>query len=101
VKGAVTALCACSGHLVSTTGPKVIIYSFEDNESLVGVAFIDVQTYVTSMVAIKNFILLGDAQKSIWFLGYQVSETRICVFETKCQPLLTEMTLKRWSQQSW
>jgi cleavage and polyadenylation specificity factor subunit 1 len=72
VKGAVTALCACSGHLVSTTGPKVIIYSFEDNESLVGVAFIDVQTYVTSMVAIKNFILLGDAQKSIWFLGYQV-----------------------------
>ncbi|GAB5591624.1 mRNA cleavage and polyadenylation factor subunit [Umbelopsis nana] len=77
VKGAVTALCACSGHLVSTTGPKVIIYSFEDNESLVGVAFIDVQTYVTSMVAIKNFILLGDAQKSIWFLGYQVEPAKL------------------------
>ncbi|KAM3586172.1 mRNA cleavage and polyadenylation factor subunit [Umbelopsis sp. WA50703] len=77
VKGAVTALCACSGHLVSTTGPKVIIYSFEDNESLVGVAFIDVQTYVTSMVSIKNFILLGDAQKSIWFLGYQVEPAKL------------------------
>ncbi|KAG2182258.1 hypothetical protein INT43_007185 [Umbelopsis isabellina] len=77
VKGAVTALCSCSGHLVSTTGPKVIIYSFEDNESLVGVAFIDVQTYVTSMVSIKNFILLGDAQKSIWFLGYQVEPAKL------------------------
>lgn len=52
----------------------MIVWSLEDDESLVGVAFIDVQIYVTSMSSIKNFILLGDAQKSIWFLGFQVKE---------------------------
>lgn len=103
VKGAVTALCAVNGYLVTCVGPKVgisklqingsyrviliirkqptlycyvflkvIIRSFEDNESLVGVAFIDVQIYVTSVAAIKNVILLGDAYKSVWFLGFQV-----------------------------
>jgi cleavage and polyadenylation specificity factor subunit 1 len=56
----------------------VIIWSFEDDESLVGVAFIDVQIYVTSMNSIKNFILLGDAQKSIWFLGFQVGYCYRC-----------------------
>lgn len=67
-----SAMCDVSGHLVSCIGSKVIIWSFEDNESLVGVAFIDVQIYVTSISSIKNFILLGDAQKSVWFLGFQV-----------------------------
>jgi cleavage and polyadenylation specificity factor subunit 1 len=57
---------------------QVIVWSLEDDESLVGVAFIDVQIYVTSMSSIKNFILLGDAQKSIWFLGFQVNKLRSC-----------------------
>jgi cleavage and polyadenylation specificity factor subunit 1 len=65
-------MCNVSGHLASCIGSKVIVWSLEDDESLVGVAFIDVQIYVTSMSSIKNFILLGDAQKSIWFLGFQV-----------------------------
>ncbi|KAL0094494.1 CPSF A subunit region-domain-containing protein [Phycomyces blakesleeanus] len=77
VKGAVTAMCDVSGHLVSCIGSKVIIWSFEDNESLVGVAFIDVQIYVTSLCSIKNFILLGDAQKSIWFLGFQLEPAKL------------------------
>ncbi|KAI9004902.1 CPSF A subunit region-domain-containing protein [Phycomyces nitens] len=77
VKGAVTAMCDVSGHLVSCIGSKVIIWSFEDNESLVGVAFIDVQIYVTSLCSIKNFILLGDAQKSIWFLGFQLEPPKL------------------------
>ncbi|OAD04850.1 hypothetical protein MUCCIDRAFT_139582 [Mucor lusitanicus CBS 277.49] len=77
VKGAVTAMCNVSGHLASCIGSKVIVWSLEDDESLVGVAFIDVQIYVTSMSAIKNFILLGDAQKSIWFLGFQLEPAKL------------------------
>ncbi|RUP46454.1 hypothetical protein BC936DRAFT_146934 [Jimgerdemannia flammicorona] len=79
VKGAVTALCAVNGYLVTCVGPKVIIRSFEDNESLVGVAFIDVQIYVTSVAAIKNVILLGDAYKSIWFLGFQEDPAKLAL----------------------
>ncbi|CAO3589394.1 unnamed protein product [Absidia cylindrospora] len=77
VKGAVTAMCDVSGHLAACIGSKMIIWSFEDNESLVGVAFIDVQIYVTCMSSIKNFILLGDAQKSIWFLGFQIEPAKL------------------------
>ncbi|KAF7726104.1 Cleavage and polyadenylation specificity factor subunit 1 [Apophysomyces ossiformis] len=77
VKGAVTALCDVSGHLVSCIGSKVIIWSFEDNESVVGVAFIDVQIYVTSICSMKNFIVLGDAQKSVWFLGFQLEPAKL------------------------
>ncbi|KAI9321430.1 CPSF A subunit region-domain-containing protein [Dichotomocladium elegans] len=77
VKGAVTAMCDIVGHLVSCIGSKVIIWSFEDNESLVGVAFIDVQIYVTSISSMKNFIVLGDAQKSVWFLGFQVEPAKL------------------------
>ncbi|CEP07342.1 hypothetical protein [Parasitella parasitica] len=77
VKGAVTAMCNVSGHLASCIGSKVIVWSLEDDETLVGVAFIDVQIYVTSMSSIKNFILLGDAQKSIWFLGFQLEPAKL------------------------
>ncbi|ORY96617.1 CPSF A subunit region-domain-containing protein [Syncephalastrum racemosum] len=91
VKGAVTTMCDASGHLVSCIGSKVIIWSFEDNESLVGVAFIDVQIYVTSIRSIKNFIVLGDAQKSVWFLGFQLEPAKLVLlgkdyqaFEVSC-----------------
>ncbi|KAI8084961.1 CPSF A subunit region-domain-containing protein [Halteromyces radiatus] len=77
VKGAVTAMCDVSGHLAACIGSKMIVWSFEDNESLVGVAFIDVQIYVTCMCSIKNFILLGDVQKSIWFLGFQLEPAKL------------------------
>ncbi|KAI8337525.1 CPSF A subunit region-domain-containing protein [Chlamydoabsidia padenii] len=77
VKGAVTAMCEVSGHLAACIGSKMIVWSFEDNESLVGVAFIDVQIYVTCMCSIKNFILLGDVQKSVWFLGFQLEPAKL------------------------
>lgn len=38
-----------------------------------GVAFLDVGVYVTSLRAVKNLLLIGDAVKSIWFLAFQVS----------------------------
>ncbi|RCI03416.1 Cleavage and polyadenylation specificity factor subunit 1, partial [Rhizopus stolonifer] len=77
VKGAVTAMCTVSGHLAACISSKVIVWSLEDDERLVGVAFIDVQIFVTSMSSIKNFILIGDAQKSIWFLGFQLEPAKL------------------------
>ncbi len=73
VKGAVTALAALSGYLLTCVGTKVVVRSFEDNETLTGIAFIDVQIYVTSVKIVKNTIMLADAYKSVWFVGFQVS----------------------------
>jgi cleavage and polyadenylation specificity factor subunit 1 len=38
----------------------------------VGVAFIDVGIYVTSLRALKNLLLVGDAVKSVMFVAFQV-----------------------------
>ena len=35
-------------------------------------AFVDVGLYVTSIKVFKNFMLFGDAMKSIWFTALQV-----------------------------
>jgi cleavage and polyadenylation specificity factor subunit 1 len=49
------------------------VRAFESDERLVGVAFLDVGVYVTSLRSIKNFLLIGDAVKSVWFVAFQVS----------------------------
>lgn len=97
-KGPVTALCHCSGYLVSAIGQKVphfrmccvtlnrmpflfllydgvvsvqiFLWSLRDND-LTGMAFIDTQLYIHQMHSIKNFILAADVMKSISLLRYQ------------------------------
>ncbi|CAB1350960.1 unnamed protein product [Coregonus sp. 'balchen'] len=69
-KGPVTALCHCSGYLVSAIGQKIFLWSLKDND-LTGMAFIDTQLYIHQMFSIKNFILAADVMKSISLLRYQ------------------------------
>lgn len=40
-----------------------------------GVAFLDVGVYVTSMRSVKNLLLVGDALKSVCFVAFQVRFT--------------------------
>lgn len=86
-----TAVCGMNGYLVSSMGQKVrqgvhiasclltfhlcqlFVRAFDNDERLVGVAFLDVGVYVTSLRALKNLLLIGDAVKSVWFVAFQVS----------------------------
>jgi cleavage and polyadenylation specificity factor subunit 1 len=45
------------------------------DERLVGVAFLDVGIWVTSLRALKNLLVIGDAVKSVWFVAFQASDT--------------------------
>lgn len=56
-----------------------MVYSFEDGEKLTGIAFLDVNFYAMTMRAAQRFLVLGDVQKSVLFLGYQVSCDDSCV----------------------
>jgi len=87
-KGPVTALCGINGYLVSSMGQKVavtpfhgdhthcglkiFVRAFDLDERLVGVAFLDAGTYITSLRSLKNFILIGDVLKGTWLAGFQV-----------------------------
>ena len=91
-KGPVTALCGFEGYLVSSMGQKVrmgaalyeleltrevqiFVRAFDADERLVGVAFLDVGVYVTSLRSVKNLLLVGDAVKSVFFVAFQVCFT--------------------------
>lgn len=57
--------------------------AFDLDERLVGVAFLDVGVYVTSLRTLKNLLLVGDAVKSVSFVAFQVCDqdlTEIQIF---------------------
>lgn len=61
----------------------MFVRAFDMDERLVGVAFLDVGLYVTSLRSLKNLLLIGDAIKSVWFVAFQVRRVVIFVF-SKC-----------------
>ncbi|KAI0216603.1 Cleavage and polyadenylation specificity factor subunit 1 [Lamellibrachia satsuma] len=69
-KGPITALDHVHGFLVTAIGQKIYIWQLK-NEDLSGVAFIDTQIYIHSIITIKNLILVADLCKSISVLRYQ------------------------------
>ena len=56
--------------------------AFDLDERLVGVAFLDVGVYVTTMRALKNLLIIGDAVKSVWFVAFQVRLLIASSFQT-------------------
>ncbi|XP_050387838.1 cleavage and polyadenylation specificity factor subunit 1 [Argentina anserina] len=71
LKGAISALASLQGHLLIASGPKIILHKWTGSD-LTGVAFFDVPPlYVVSLNIVKNFILLGDIHKSIYFLSWK------------------------------
>ncbi|KAI1302103.1 Cleavage and polyadenylation specificity factor subunit 1 [Mortierella claussenii] len=87
VKGAVTAMAGLCGYLLTCVGTKVVVRSFEDNETLTGIAFIDVQIYVTNVRVVKNTIMLADAYKSVWFVGFQDEPTKLVLLGKDYNPM--------------
>ncbi|KAI8321054.1 hypothetical protein GQ54DRAFT_298248 [Martensiomyces pterosporus] len=71
IRGTISALGEMRGHVVVSVGSKIFVRSFEDNEKLVSVAFLDCQSWVKSLVGLKSFLLIGDLVNSIWFAGFQ------------------------------
>ncbi|KAL1941832.1 hypothetical protein VTO73DRAFT_6832 [Trametes versicolor] len=78
-KGPVSFLCGINGYLVSSMGQKIFVRAFDLDERLVGVAFLDVGVYVTSLRAVKNLLVIGDAVKSVWFVAFQEDPYKLVV----------------------
>ncbi|CAA6656270.1 unnamed protein product [Spirodela intermedia] len=71
IKGAISALASLQGHLLVASGPKITLYKWTGTE-LNGVAFYDAPPlHAVSMNIVKNFVLLGDIHKSIYFLSWK------------------------------
>lgn len=70
LKGAISAVASLQGHLLIAAGTKIILHKWTGTE-LNGVAFFDAPLHVVSLNIVKNFILLGDVHKSIFFLNWK------------------------------
>ena len=49
---------------------QIFVRAFDLDERLIGVAFLDGGVYVTSLRAVKNLLVIGDAVKSVWFAAF-------------------------------
>lgn len=61
----VSAIANLNGYIVHSNGPKVLAKGMDFDDRLMGLAFLDVSMYVTSIRTFKNLILIGDFAKSL------------------------------------
>jgi hypothetical protein len=90
LKGPVTNFCAYNGYICVAIGQKLMLYSFETGDSLIGVAFLDTNFYVTQMRSINGMLAIGDYQKSLWLVGYQEDPSRMVVLGRDHDPFMAE-----------
>lgn len=79
VKGAITALSEIGqeGFLLAAQGQKCMVRGLKEDRTLLPVAFMDMQCYVSCAKELKGtgLCVMGDPIKGVSFVGYSVSKT--------------------------
>lgn len=80
VKGAVSALSelGTQGFMIMAQGQKCMVRGLKEDGTLLPVAFMDMQCYVSDLKNLPGtgMLAMGDAYRGVWFTGYTVS--RLC-----------------------
>lgn len=76
-KGPITAITDMNGYLVTVMGLKLFVRSLEKDEWLITIAFLDTPYHATGIKRLKNFLLLSDVKKSLWFVAFQEEPYRL------------------------
>jgi cleavage and polyadenylation specificity factor subunit 1 len=87
VRGAITALCEVSGCLLTTQGQKIIIRNIQEDNSVIPVAFLDVQVYVSDVKSAKNLILIADRLQGTWLAGFGNEPFRMSIISKELRNL--------------
>ncbi|KAH0539099.1 hypothetical protein FGG08_004337 [Glutinoglossum americanum] len=84
VKGAVTALCevGTQGFLLAAQGQKCMVRGLKEDGSLLPVAFMDMQCYVSVAKSLpgSGLTAFGDAVKNFWFAGFSEEPYKMSLF---------------------
>ncbi|KAF2001233.1 hypothetical protein P154DRAFT_619566 [Amniculicola lignicola CBS 123094] len=84
VKGAVTAISniGTQGFIIMAQGQKCMVRGLKEDGTLLPVAFMDMQCYVTVLKCLPNtgMLLMGDAYKGLWFTGYTEEPYKMMLF---------------------
>ncbi|KAH7123814.1 CPSF A subunit region-domain-containing protein [Dendryphion nanum] len=84
VKGAVSAISGLGtqGFMIMAQGQKCMVRGLKEDGTLLPVAFMDMQCYVTVLKTLPNtgMLLMGDAFKGLWFSGYTEEPYKMMLF---------------------
>ncbi|OCK81251.1 hypothetical protein K432DRAFT_381504 [Lepidopterella palustris CBS 459.81] len=84
VKGAVTAVSevGSQGFMIMAQGQKCMVRGLKEDGTLLPVAFLDMQCYVSVLKELNNtgMLLMGDAFKGLWFTGYTEEPYKMIIF---------------------
>ncbi|OAL56008.1 protein CFT1 [Pyrenochaeta sp. DS3sAY3a] len=84
VKGAVSSISeiGTQGFLIMAQGQKCMVRGLKEDGTLLPVAFMDMQCYVTTLTRLPNsgMLLMGDAFKGVWFSGYTEEPYKMALF---------------------
>lgn len=78
-KGPITAISDMNGYLIVVMGLKLFVRALEKDEWMITVAFLDTPFQATGLERLKNFLLLTDVHKSVWFIAFQEEPYRLVV----------------------
>ena len=85
VKGTVSAICGVNGYLLAAQGQKVMVRGLKEDQSLLPVAFMDMNSYVTVAKNLEGMLLFGDFTKSAWFAGFSEEPYKMTLFGKDAQ----------------
>ena len=89
VKGAVTSLTeiGTEGFLLAAQGQKCMVRGLKEDGTLLPVAFIDTQCYITVAKELDRtgLCILADAVKGVWFVGYTEEPYQLRLFGKSAQ----------------
>lgn len=64
-----------------SSSPKVVVRNIQEDLSIVPVAFMDMNMYVLSSKSLKYMVLLADAIRSVWLVGFGQEPYRMTLLE--------------------
>lgn len=76
-KACVANVDGINGYFIHTMGQKLYAKSFEQDERLLAVGFLDIRPHTTCFRIFKNFVLLGDAAKGVTLVAFQETPFKI------------------------
>ncbi|GAA5945459.1 hypothetical protein JCM10213_005995, partial [Rhodosporidiobolus nylandii] len=85
-KAVVNSVCDLNGYLFLSMGQKLYARAFEQDEFLLSVGFLDVGVHVTSLQAMKNFLLIGDAVQSVALVAFQEDPYKLVLLGRDFRP---------------
>lgn len=91
VKGAVTGVSEIGnqGFLLVAQGPKCLVRGLKEDGTILPVAFMDMQLYITVAKELRGtgLLMTGDAFKGIWLAGYYVRRNLLSTSKNGLQSL--------------